>query len=337
MPVYNAERYLGEAIESVLKQTYADFELLLINDRSTDRSKEICEEYSKMDGRISLLENDSDTHGPGPARNIGLDHASGEYIIFMDADDWIDDGLLQCAVHRMQEANADIAQFGAIVEMNDGNRSRCYCDGRSGVLTKADIKKNFLAFWQNSLSYVWLHLFRRETIETIRFESIINGEDACYLMDALYEAERIAHITDDIFYHYRCSEGSTSHRWVESTIECLTVQWNHQCRFIKSLMGDSDSLSYAGAAYGDYMWAIYQLSSPFCPLSFREKRKRLLNLSEIIEFDKYRGIYPFEMEHGLMKVKFMLVKYHLEGLILLFGPLYYRMGKMVKYVTRRKK
>ena len=81
IPVYNAEKYLGEAIESVLKQTYPDFELLLINDASTDRSKEICMEYAKKDDRIVLLENDSELHGPGPTRNIGLDHATGSSSI----------------------------------------------------------------------------------------------------------------------------------------------------------------------------------------------------------------------------------------------------------------
>ena len=106
IPVYNAEKYLREAIESVLKQTYTDFELLLINDRSTDNSMEISREYSKKDHRIVLLENNSENHGPGSTRNIGLDHATGEYIYFMDADDWIDKSLLQCAVNRMQETNA---------------------------------------------------------------------------------------------------------------------------------------------------------------------------------------------------------------------------------------
>ena len=86
-----------------------------------------------------------------------------------------------------------------------------------------------------------------------------------------------------------------------------------------------------------YMWAIYQLSASFCPLPFREKRKALLRLKEIMGFDTYRKIYPFEIEHGLMRVKFMLVKYHLEGLILLFGPLYYRMVKLVKNIVSRKK
>ena len=106
MPVYNVEKYVSDAIDSVLKQIYNDFELLLINDGSTDNSWELCKEYGKKDDRIVLLENNSENHGPGSTRNIGLDHATGEYIYFMDADDWIDKSLLQCAVNRMQETNA---------------------------------------------------------------------------------------------------------------------------------------------------------------------------------------------------------------------------------------
>ena len=119
MPVYNAEKYLSEAIESVLNQTYIDFELLLINDRSTDNSKEICRDFCERDSRITLLENNSESHGPGPTRNIGLDYAKGEYIYFMDADDWIDKRLLECATNRMQETKADVVEFGLINEWND--------------------------------------------------------------------------------------------------------------------------------------------------------------------------------------------------------------------------
>lgn len=332
MPVYNAEKYLREAIESVLRQTYTDFELLLIDDKSTDNSKQICREYAKTDRRIVLLENNSESHGPGPTRNIGLDYATGEYIYFMDADDWIEDCLLQCAVQRMQETEADIVGFGVVYEVCDGQNTSKYCWNGKRILLKDEIKKDFSYFWKASAFSLWIYLFRRETVKNIKFESIFNGEDVCYLMDALSMAEKIAYIADEL-YHYRYSEGSTCHRWVESTIECLGVQWSHQCRFICSLLGDADPLPYAGPAYDNYMWAIYQLSSTFCPLSFQEKRKELLKLKEIMGFDIYRGIYPFELEHGLIHVKFMLVKYHLEGLILLLGPLHYRMVKKVRDVA----
>ena len=323
MPVYNAEKYLREAIESVLKQTYLEFELLLINDRSTDNSKEICQEYSKKDRRIVLLENDSAIHGPGPTRNIGLDHAMGEYIYFMDADDWIEDCLLKCAVSRMQETNADIVQFGVIYEYSDGNNPEQYFWGGKDLLTKDKIKKDFSAYWKENRNSLWMYLFRREKVKTIRFEDIIIGEDISYIMDALSNADKIAYIKKAL-YHYRYVEGSTSHRWVENTIECREIIWNHQLNFLKSFQGDMDKLAYAEVAYDNYIWAIYQLSSNLCTLSYREKKRELLRIKEAMEFERYRAIYPLKLQHGIQKMKYVSVKYRLEGILLLLGPIFLR-------------
>ncbi|MGN0323998.1 MAG: glycosyltransferase family 2 protein [Oliverpabstia sp.] len=324
MPVYNAEKYLGEAIESVLNQTYEDFELLLIDDMSTDSSKKVCMEYSKKDKRIALLENNSECHGPGPTRNIGLEYVTGEYVYFMDADDWIDHRLLECAINRMQETNADIVEFGLINEWNDGNDGHQYYWKGKDLLTKDEIKRDFLQFWKESGKYLVMHLFRHEKIKTIRFENIVNGEDICYMMDVLCKTEKIAFIPKS-FYHYRYVEGSTSHHWVEATIECLTLMWNHQRRFLESFQEDMDPLAYAVVAYDDYSWALYQMGSRFCPLTYREKRRELLRLEKNMGFNEYRNLYPLKMQHGLIKVKFMLVKYRLERMILLFGSMYYRL------------
>ena len=157
MPVYNTEKYLGKAIESVLSQTYTDYELLLIDDKSTDNSKEICREYSKKDSRVTLLENNSECHGPGPTRNIGLDYATGDYVYFMDADDWIDQELLECTVNRMKETNAELVEFGLINEWNDGNEGHQYCWKERDLLTKDEIKRDFLQFWKESGKYINKH------------------------------------------------------------------------------------------------------------------------------------------------------------------------------------
>lgn len=323
MPVYNAEKYLSEAIESVLKQTYTEFELLLINDRSTDNSNDICQRYSKIDTRIICLENNSEEHGPGPTRNVGLDYVTGEYIYFMDADDWIDDCLLQCAVNRMQETNADIVQFGAIYEWENLNHSQPYGEIRKGVLTKEEIKKDFLTFWKMVMSSLWICLFRRETVKTIRFENIMYGEDSSYIMDALCNTVKIAYI-EKALYHYRYVEASTSRRWRNNTIDCFIMNWNHQRNYLDSFQGEIDKLAYAEVAYGNIIWAIYHLSNTLCPMSYWEKRRELARLEKEMGFDKYRQIYPLELKHGVEKLKYMLIKYHLERIMLLFGPLFLR-------------
>lgn len=321
MPVYNAEKYVSKAIESVLKQTYTNFELLLIDDKSTDNSKKICDEFSQKDSRIIVYENNSDNHGPGATRNIGLDHAAGEYIYFMDSDDWIDDRLLEASVNRILETKADIVQFGVKYEQNNGMYSREYCQKQSRVFTKKDIKQDFFTFWNEKNCYLWIHFFRYETVKNIKFEYIINGEDVSYVMDALSRAKTIAFIPET-FYHYRYVEGSTCHRWVPNIMECLEVQWKHTKSFLDSFNGELNPLAYAEAAYFDYIWAMYQLCLNICPLPYREKQRKLLELKDQMEFESYRGIYPLKMQHGLMKVKCAFVKYHFEWLILLIGPLF---------------
>ena len=321
MPVYNAEKYLAKAIESVLEQTFTDFELLLINDSSADKSAMICQRYSKKDKRIFCLENNSEVHGPGPTRNIGLDYAVGKYIYFMDADDWMDESLLQCAVERMEETNADIVQFGAIYERDDGKRSEQYFWPGKEILTKDEIKKDFFYYWRENRNSLWIHLFRREIVKTIKFENIIIGEDISYIMDALCNAEKIAYIAKAL-YHYRYVEGSTSHRWVDNTIECREIIWNHQRNFLESFQGGIDKLAYAEVAYDNYIWAIYQLSSNLCTLHYSSKRRELLKMKKIMGFDEYRKIYPLKLQHGIQKVKYTLVKYRLERIILLFGPVF---------------
>ena len=323
MPVYNAEKYLVEAIESVLRQTYTNFELLLINDRSSDNSVAICKEYEENDPRIVLLKNDSESHGPGPTRNIGLDHASGEYILFLDADDWLEDRLLQCAVDRMQETNADIVQFGVIYERSDGSHSEQFYWKGKQLLTRDEIKNDIITFWQNRCDSLWMHLFRREPIRKIRFNDAINGEDQCYVMDAMCHAEKIAYI-GEAFYHYRYVEGSTSHRWNEETIECRGIIWDHEKKFLDSLPGNLNQAAYAEIAFDNYIWAIYQLCTKGCPLSFTEKRKELSNLAEKMSIDSYRPIYPLKLRSGLHKIKYALVKYHLENALLLLGPVFLR-------------
>ena len=321
MPVYHVEKYVGEAIQSVLAQTYPDFELLLVNDRSTDRSKEICEEYAKKDSRIVLLENDSGTHGPGPTRNLGLEHMSGDYVYFMDADDWIDPRLLKRAVSRMKETGADMVQFGAVYEGEDGQASRQYVWPGKDVLTKDDMKANFSHFWAENRNSLWLYCFCREILNGIRFEPIISSEDFSFIMDVFCKSEKISFIKDAL-YHYRCVAGSVSHRWNDDTIGCLAVLWQHQRKFLGSLQGDMSA--YTAVAYHTYLCAIQQLSSSLCPLSYKEKRRELQNLEKQMEFQKYRGSYALASQHGLQKVKYALVKYGLEGALLRVAPIFLR-------------
>lgn len=120
IPVYNAEKFLHKSIESVICQTFQDWELILVNDGSKDGSLAVCQEYAKNEPRIKLI--DKQNEGAGPARNAGLEIAQGKYVTFIDADDWMDADAYQTLVDEMEKTDADSLVFGMkthVVDKND--------------------------------------------------------------------------------------------------------------------------------------------------------------------------------------------------------------------------
>lgn len=110
IPIFNVENYLNECLNSVRKQTYTNLEVLMINDGSTDSSKKICEKFSRIDKRFILI--NQANHGLSYSRNKGLDNAHGEFILFVDADDYIDNNLLQIVIQKMSLKSVDLFAFG---------------------------------------------------------------------------------------------------------------------------------------------------------------------------------------------------------------------------------
>lgn len=109
VPVYNISNYIENCVDSILRQTYRNFELILVNDGSTDGSSIICKRYCKKDGRVKLI--NKDNGGLSSARNSGIDHAHGKFIIFIDGDDWIDEDYVQKLVDAITKTRSSIAVF----------------------------------------------------------------------------------------------------------------------------------------------------------------------------------------------------------------------------------
>ena len=109
IPIYNLENYLTECLESVINQTYKDIEIICVNDSSTDNSLNILNEYAKKDNRIKII--NQEHSGPGAARNTGIKNSKGEYILFVDGDDWIENNLAELAYNKISKCNADIVIY----------------------------------------------------------------------------------------------------------------------------------------------------------------------------------------------------------------------------------
>lgn len=205
-PVYNVEKYLSKCIDSILNQTFVDFELILINDGSLDNSGVICDKYVKVDSRVSVIHKVNG--GISSARNCGIENAKGEYIVFIDSDDFIASDMLEVLYKKIQQYNCDIVQCGykKVYQENMNCENLMNIIEGDIVYESLDIVKNFFT-GRNVSSIVWDKIYRTELFKNIRFPVGQVMEDAFILTDIYYKAKKIC-IVKDIKYFYLQRDGS---------------------------------------------------------------------------------------------------------------------------------
>lgn len=154
MPVYNMEQYLERCLKSVVKQTYSNLEILLINDGSSDKSGDICEQWAKQDRRIRVFHKENG--GLSDARNWGLEYAKGEYLCFVDSDDYMEPDMLEKLLNALEKNAAEIAVCNFVYEYLDGQG----CQNREGRIEKNMVMtgREFMIFSQKQEALlVWLY------------------------------------------------------------------------------------------------------------------------------------------------------------------------------------
>lgn len=200
LPIYNAEQYLHRCIDSILAQSYTDFELLLINDGSKDASGAICDEYATKDSRVRVFHKENG--GVSSARNLGLDNAQGGYITFCDADDYVGPNWL--AAYSEAIANKVDLAIQGYYAIDGDNTVEKQLQPHSGNTIEA--KRQLVAdlFAQEVYYYLWVKLFRRELLEAhhIRFdEQSVLGEDTQFISKYLEYAVSFK-CTNSLGYNY---------------------------------------------------------------------------------------------------------------------------------------
>lgn len=212
IPVYNSEKYLSYCIESVLSQTFRDFELFLINDGSTDSSGEICDEYAQRDKRIKVIHKSNS--GVSGARNCALDIATGKYVMFMDADDfWCLDTFLEKIVKFAEEENLDIVrgEYREVTENGTEYRNPCW-PKKQLIEYRRLSSSDFLEKAVAGEYFLWLCLIRLDRVRSLRFEANrIYLEDAVFLLQLTQQKLECAYFPI-VFYAYRKHAGATTER-----------------------------------------------------------------------------------------------------------------------------
>ena len=197
IPVYNAEEYIDICLNALIKQIKEDDEIILIDDGSTDNSEEKCKKYFEKQSNIKYFK--VENGGPARARNIGIDKASGKYIIFLDSDDFIEDNYIEKMLNYIQNADLAICGYKMVKEFNSKIETR-------SIPSKLYNKENMIEILCNSdmINILWNKIFKLDIIKNngIKFdESEFRGEDLLFNLDYIKNITNI-YVTEDVLYNY---------------------------------------------------------------------------------------------------------------------------------------
>lgn len=220
IPVYNCENYIEKSIESVLTQKYSNLEVIVVDDGSTDNSFRICEKIKDADQRVQLYTKKNG--GVSSARNVGLKKATGDYIMFLDADDYIEKETIYECMKIINKYKVDIVKFNFIKELN-----RVRIKNKKIIDVDKKIEKNFeeiikKIFIVDDFCSSCECMLSRKVIKNIKFDEAIKlGEDFLFFVSCLLESESI-YITNNCYYHYIVNSASATHIFdCEGNIEKL--------------------------------------------------------------------------------------------------------------------
>lgn len=242
VPVYNAEKTIGRCIESILNQEYTDFELILIDDGSTDGSSILCDVYAEKDERIRVVHKENS--GVSDSRNMALDMAQGTYLQFLDADDWITPNATRAFVETAIGANADmvISDFYRVVDRRISQKGSI---DEEGILTRCEFAEQMM---ENPADFyygvLWNKFYKREIVEKYRLRM---DKDISWCEDFMFNLEYLRHanyiyVIQLPLYYYVKTKGSlaTQGMNISKTIKMKLMVFEYYNDFYKHVLDEED-------------------------------------------------------------------------------------------------
>ncbi len=224
VPVYNVSKYLKQNFDSLINQTYKNIEIIFIDDGSTDDSGTICDSFQKQDSRIRVIHKQNE--GLGLTRNVGISSAKGEYIMFLDADDFIDTKMVEILLNKIQETNSDVVYCGFNEYYNESNivkRSSCF-SGRSftddifdNVILEMigspfDSKTDTRISMSSCMAIYSLDVIKKNNISFYSEREYIS-EDLIFQIALLKKCKKVTIIEDNLYYYRYSNENSLTHKF----------------------------------------------------------------------------------------------------------------------------
>jgi len=275
IPVYNVESYLEECVHSVLCQTYEKFELILVDDGSTDRSGERCDEFARQDSRIRVVHQEN--RGLSAARNTGLEYIRGEYVLFLDSDDfWHDNDVLKALANRLKISNPDVLSFNYVKFGSEGFENSYFTEAtlpeeNNGLLSEMMRRELWIAC-------AWNKVIRRELFQKsdLIFTEGITSEDMDWCIRLALAAEKFDYV-DTVAVCYRQRGFSISATMTAQKVQIVLLNVRRCLELLEENGTErAEQLRpFVAYQYGTALYHMAKLSAP------REKRDLLAQAREL--------------------------------------------------------
>lgn len=226
VPIYQVEKYLQQCVDSILQQTYRELEIILVDDGSKDASARICDMYAEKDARVQVIHKENG--GLSSARNTGLDIATGEYILFIDSDDWIEVDMVDLLLSNLIKENADISACGFKKEYKDAEETVVFSHQYLVLNTEQGIKYGVMNGYYSIIACN--KLVNANLYKGMRFPLGKTSEDYYVTYQLLVRSRKLVYDSREV-YHYRMRKGSIGH--TKRISHEPTVQTRHLLCFVK--------------------------------------------------------------------------------------------------------
>ena len=328
IPVYNTEKYLRECLDSVLNQTFKDFECICINDCSTDNSRSILEEYAKKDDRFIVI-NLSENKGQGEARNYGLNIAKGKYITFVDSDYWVTSDCLEVLYKAIENYDTDFVSakfflFDNLTHTTETNYREPKISFSVPLYAKED-KKNVLkniTFMQTST--VCGNIFKKVFLSTnnIYFQSI-KFEDTLFMWEAIIRADKFIFIKDTIYF-YRINRQN-------STMSLFTIEDKINYYLKLKELSQQKFKDYFLFCYA-YILLRILFAIERLPL---EQSELIFVKTKELFFDNSYNLVDYDYTSNINRIRLVLfsfcLKYDLKKSLMYLAKIFYILKTLIRY------
>lgn len=302
MPVYKVEEYVGKAIESIQAQTLTDWEFLIVDDGTPDRSGEICDEYAAKDGRIHVIHKENG--GAPSARNMAIELAKGEYFYFLDSDDWAEPTMLEDMYNLAKRDNAQLVVAGFYIDTYIGNgqfMTDDYLVEDAVYPDKESFRKNAYKLFDKNLLYTpWNKLFEAKYVmeNDLRFPTTF-WDDFPFNVSVVRNVERVT-VTSKQYYHFlRARTESETAAYRPGMYEKREEEHGWMMDLYKEWhVGDAASTEMIARRYVErFIGCVENITNPKCELSNKEKRQEIKKMlanprvSKMVKIAKPRSVY----------------------------------------------